>query len=55
MFGDEANVILVQQCIIQGSTAHSPGMLYRTPHCGVDISSTSLTIGLAIVLVTRLT
>ena len=41
--GDKANVVLAQQ----GSMAHSsnnPGVLCQTPHCGVDINSTSLTV-----------
>ena len=46
---DEANVIhvLAQQCYsrFNGShTSNNPSVLYQTPHCGVDINSTSLTV-----------
>ena len=46
--GDEANVILAQQCYSrQFNSSYSsinPSVLYRTPHCGVDVNSTFLTV-----------
>ena len=44
---DRDEVNLHSSVIQDGSTAHSsnnPSMLYRTPHCGVDVNSTFLTV-----------
>ena len=40
-------MLYLHSSVIQGSAPHSsnnPSVLYRTPHCGVDVNSTSLTV-----------